>query len=139
MSIGYEGKLVKELEEKKHVVVEKLLLFEENESTIEYVCNGSILKEGSTFNDFYGEMTCKENAIKDAKELVKKLKLKKNSDLIIQVRVKTYNQKRKNIGSYWDGSIKYEIVGYPETTCEKIVWSSSKDTNCTKDGKVEQC
>ncbi len=117
----YEGKFIKEVKEKPEPKVVKLFLFEENEATIEYVCNGHLIKEGSTFHEMSGEMTCKTNAIEDAKEIVNDLKLKKNSDLIIQVKVKTYHIKKRKTGREYQ---KYEDVGYPKTIKEEVVWSS---------------
>lgn len=122
MSYGYEGKLLKEFEEKTKPKVEKFLLFEENEAAIEYVCNGHILKEGNTFSDIYGEMTCKDAAIEDAKEIVKRLKLKKNSDLVIQVKVKTYHINKRKTGYEFK---RYEHVGYPDIISDKVMLSSS--------------
>lgn len=65
----------------------------------------------------------------EAKEIIKRLNLKKNSDLIIQVKLKVYNIKKKRTGCKF---AKYENVGYPENICEKIVWSSSSNHNKEK-------
>lgn len=118
----YEGKFIKEVEERIEPQVEKFLLFEENEAIIEYVCNDCVLKEGGIYNDVYGKMTCKKNAIENAKEIVINLKLKDNSDLIIQVKLRTYHIKKKDTNNKYE---KYKIVGYPTTIKEEVVWSSN--------------
>ena len=135
MSYGYQGKLLKNVEEISKPKVLNYELFEENEATIEYVCNGRVLVEGCTFNDIRGEMTCKDTAIEESKNIVKSLKLKKDSDLVIRTKVKTYQIKKKDVGSYCNGEKKYENIGYQETTKEEIVWSSDVVyTEGVKDG-----
>ena len=129
MAYGYHGKFLEEIEEKTEPKVEKFFLFEENEATIEYICNDQLLKEGNTFNDIYGEMTCKENAIEQAKEIVKDLKLKKNSDLVIQVKVKTYQIKKRKTGASFK---EYENAGYPEATSEVVCYSSNINKSGSK-------
>ncbi len=126
----YQGKFLEETKEETKPLVETFYLFEENEAQIEYSCNGIELKDGSSFHDMFGELTCVDNAIKDAKELVKHFKLRKESDLVISVKLTKHKVKKKKTGKkcfYDKKQDEYESVGYPERISEETVWSSEKD------------
>lgn len=66
-------------------------IFEDTEATIYARVNGKVIKEYSTYNNFYGQDTCVTNAIADAQKLTKEFE-GSNVELVV---VKTTRQVRK--------------------------------------------
>ena len=110
-------------------------IFEEVEARCELKLNDEVLKHLVTLNDFYGEGTGVESAIKEMKEYASNRNITRDSDLEVVVTRRTYQVRkrptdRSNI--YSDEYFNFEQIEYGATTnliepTETIVWSSKVD------------
>lgn len=124
----YDGKIIKTEVVKLDSTEEKIITFEENSAQIEYFYSGKRVMNGSCLNDYYGEMTCITEAIKDAKESCKEYDIKSNSRFEIRISHIVNHQKKKQTGIWnFNNKPRYDNAGYSELISEKIVWSSLKD------------
>lgn len=127
MTAGYEGKFIEEIEETEEPKTEKFYIFEENEAKIVLFYNDIEVKRFSTYNDFYGEMTCVSNAIKDAKEYAKTYDINKDSEGLFAVELIRYRIKKRKTGQkkyFRKDKEEYESVSNPIKILDKIVWNT---------------
>lgn len=136
MTTDYDGKIIEEIEEKTEPVTEKFTLFLEHEATIKLMLNGHEVKGGSTYGEFYGELSCIKNAIEGAEHWMEFYNISKDSDAEIHVVLETYKIKKKKVGIKKYGPRKgqdeFESVGYPLDKKEQVVWNS-------REGKLSNC
>lgn len=133
-SVRMYGKLVKIEVVTPPVEVVRDYVFEFTTAKLEARINGFCIKEHGEFNDFYGDGTCVDAAIRDARSLVGQFG---ESDLEFVV-IKVTSQKRmrpdpdRRENFYADQFRAMETLEYgccrdlPEDK-EEIVWSSKND------------
>ncbi len=63
----------------------KVMYLRESEAQILYVHGGKLVKEGPTYNDFYGYLTCLDGAIEEAERLSNAYSVNRESTLEIMV------------------------------------------------------
>ncbi len=63
----------------------KIAVIQETESRLELYYKDQFLKSYTTFNDYYGYDTSKKEAIKEAKDIIKALKIDPKSGLVFKV------------------------------------------------------
>lgn len=134
MTAGYQGTIVGETERTKPVeVVEILYVFHENEAIVRYIHGGHVLKEGSTYNDYYGELTCLKAAIESARHAMKCFNITPESELRVEVVLKVERSYRKKTGRkqyFRPDEDEYEIVHgigmSVDTISETVMWTSKE-------------
>ncbi len=107
-------------------------IFEEIEARCELRLNDEVLKHLTTLNDFYGQETGVESAIKEMKEYASDRNITKDSDVeVVVIRRASQTRKRptsrRNIFS--DEYFDFDNIGYGATAnlvepIETKVWSS---------------
>lgn len=108
-------------------------IFQDSEATVQARINGHNIKEYGTFNNLYGEGTCVDAAIEQAKSV---LKVIGESNLEFVVVKRTFHQryrpsKRMNESIFDRGMVHMEVLPHgwgrdlPDDI-EEVVWSSNE-------------
>lgn len=139
MTAGYQGKIMGTdsivIQQAK---TEERFIFHENEAQILYKHGGELLKEGTTFCDYYGEGTCRHEAIKTAKEHAAEYSVTKESSLVIEVELRILKVVKKKTGRkqyFHPDEDEYEQVGFSEVIGRMTIWSSK---NPEREGEVDE-
>lgn len=129
-----KGRLVEVQDVTKPVVPEFDYVFEQQEARIEWRVNGKQIKDGATFNDFYGEGTCVTHAIEQAKSIVHNLGECDVEIVVVKVvsQIRMRPNGRENFYAKEFRDFKYLESGcawnLPEPV-EEVVWSSKGESN----------
>ena len=112
--------------------VTKVYIFQEIAASIRLLLNGEMVKDFTTFNDFYGKETSISSAIEEAKKYVRKYKIGPTSDAeIIVVRVVSHVKKTMTRKENFYDKEFFDFEPLPSGNrwnvppdTEEIVWSS---------------
>lgn len=123
----YQGKELEEVVETVKPLRETFTIFEENEAEIQIWFKKHHMKEGNTLGDHGGELYCVRYAYRDALDYMRMYEIDKDSDLRIEIHLKTYKVKKQKTGRtdfLRIGRDEYKQVGLYGEPIERIIWTS---------------
>lgn len=124
MKLGYHGKLIAKRKVAPVPTTQEVYSFERNEAQVFFCHGGHVLKEGPTFTDFYGPMTCVRAAIEEAERLCSFYQVTAESSLIVEVRHLTFFEDRLVLRLDEDGDPVYGNNLNREDISHVYVWNS---------------
>jgi len=89
---------------------------------------GHMLKEGPTFTDWYGPMTCIKGAIEEAERLCAYYQVTPDSSLLVEVKHLTFLEDRLVLRFDEDGDPVYGDNLNRETISNVSVWNNRQGT-----------